>query len=62
MDTTVHIWDAISDTKAVQPFRGHHLYVYSVAFSQDDARIISGSYDNTLRVWDVTAGGADSFS
>ncbi|WP_242040283.1 nSTAND1 domain-containing NTPase [Anabaena subtropica] len=33
--------------------RGHEKAVLSVAFSPDGQRIVSGSYDNTLRLWDV---------
>lgn len=32
---------------------GHTRWVFSVSFSPDGARIVSGSFDNTVRVWDV---------
>jgi hypothetical protein len=35
---------------------GHKGPVTSVAFSPDGQLIVSGSYDNTVRVWDVTTG------
>jgi WD40 repeat protein len=35
---------------------GHSDSVHSVAFSQDGKRIASGSYDNTIRVWDAETG------
>ena len=38
------------------PLRGHDLYVLSVAFSPDGSRIVSGSYDQTIRVWDASTG------
>lgn len=34
--------------------------IYSVASSPDGSRIVSGSHDNTLRVWDVFEGWADA--
>jgi hypothetical protein len=36
--------------------QGHADAVGSVAFSPDGQSIISGSYDNTVRVWDATTG------
>jgi hypothetical protein len=38
------------------PFQGHGSYVNSVAFSHDGLRIVSGSSDKTLRVWDAQSG------
>ncbi|KZP16022.1 hypothetical protein FIBSPDRAFT_68467 [Athelia psychrophila] len=39
-----------------QVFNGHTLVVTSVVFSPDGQHIASGSYDNTIRIWDVTTG------
>ena len=36
--------------------RGHNSLVYSVAFSPDGSRIVSGSSDNALRLWDANTG------
>ena len=35
------------------PLQGHPDYVTSVAFSPDGKRIVSGSDDTSLRVWDA---------
>jgi WD40 repeat protein len=35
---------------------GHSGPVYSVAFSNDGRRVGSGSYDSTIRIWDVEIG------
>ena len=34
---------------------GHSANVTSVAFSPDGNRIVSGSYDSTVRVWDAAS-------
>jgi WD40 repeat protein len=33
--------------------RGHDAYVYSLAFSPDGTRLVSGSGDHTVRIWDT---------
>ena len=34
---------------------GHSSYVMSVAFSPDGTKIVSGSHDQTIKVWDFSA-------
>jgi len=41
---------------ALGPFKGHTGSVSSVAFSPDGTRIVSGSHDQTIRVWDARTG------
>ncbi len=45
--------DAIDASRERNLFQGHERYVYSVAFSPDGQRIVSGSGDNTVRLWDL---------
>ena len=37
-------------------FKGHNYYVSSVVISTDGGKIVSGSYDNTVRVWSMETG------
>ena len=36
--------------------QGHSDAVFSVAYSPDGRQLLSGSYDFTVRVWDVATG------
>jgi WD40 repeat protein len=38
------------------PLRGHNGGIYSVAISPDGSKIISGSQDRTIRIWDASTG------
>ncbi|KAL0957748.1 hypothetical protein HGRIS_001526 [Hohenbuehelia grisea] len=42
--------------KSILRLHAHIHTVTSVAFSPDGARIVSGSFDNTIRVWDASTG------
>ena len=35
--------------------KGHAYQIWSVSFSPDGKRIVSGSGDNTLKVWDISS-------
>jgi WD40 repeat protein len=51
-DSTVKVWDSHTGT-LVRSFRGHTGLVTSVTFSPDGRHLVSGSRDQTVRVWDV---------
>jgi WD40 repeat protein/serine/threonine protein kinase len=53
-DSTVKVWDSHTG-KLVRGFRGHKGIVSSVSFSPDGSRLVSGSRDNTVKVWDVSS-------
>ncbi|HEY9621592.1 MAG TPA: AAA-like domain-containing protein [Crinalium sp.] len=44
---------AVQTVKEENRFQGHTASVYSVAFSPDGQRIVSGSGDNTVRLWNL---------
>ena len=42
--------------QCLQTLEGHSSFVYSVAYSPDGTKIISGSWDNTIKIWDANYG------
>jgi hypothetical protein len=42
--------------ESIKTFRGHSALVSSLAYSPDGKIAISGSFDNTLRLWDIATG------
>ena len=42
-------------------FNGHTDYVTSVSFSPDGKHICSGSYDTTVRLWNINTGNIKNF-
>lgn len=48
-------WDAESG-KCLKKYRGHTNGIASISYNSITARIVSGSYDNTIRQWNVVSG------
>lgn len=46
----------IQTGEIIQTYIGHEQSILSMDISQDETKIISGSFDNTARVWDVSTG------
>jgi WD40 repeat protein len=49
------VWNAATGTE-IRAFKGHEGSVSSVAFSPDGARVLTGLFDNTVRLWDAATG------
>ena len=45
-----------TEYKLLKNLIGHSGYVYSVAYSPDGTKIISGSVDKTIKIWDANTG------
>jgi COMPASS component SWD3 len=54
-DCNLILWNVLSRNK-VRTLRGHQNYVFCVNFNPQGTLIVSGSYDETIRTWDVRTG------
>ena len=55
LDNTIHAWE-LGTGRLVRTMVGHDGYVDSLSLSADQDRLVSSSYDRTLRVWDTETG------
>ncbi len=44
------------DSPLVKIFRGHEDFATAICFTEEGKKIISGGYDKTVRIWDVSTG------
>jgi WD40 repeat protein len=56
-DASIHILDTQSGIEMVAPLQGHDQEIITVAFSPCGNRIASGSFDATVRVWNLLSDG-----
>jgi G protein beta subunit-like protein len=56
-DHTVKIWDTSSQRFTLQKtLEGHTRWVWDCSFSADSAYLVTGSSDNSARLWDLSSG------
>jgi WD40 repeat protein len=53
LDGRVWVWDIGTGARLPQPFQGHGDEVTSVVFTPDGKQALSGSFDRTVRLWNV---------
>ncbi|PAV14643.1 WD40 domain containing protein [Pyrrhoderma noxium] len=55
-DKTICIWNVERRELAIGPLTGHEDQVLAVAYSPDGTKLVSGSEDKTVRIWDSVTG------
>ncbi len=55
-DRDILVWDSLTMSKALEPLSGHTGTITSLAVSKDSKFALSGSFDQTMRLWDLETG------
>ncbi|CUM67233.1 uncharacterized protein PRCAT00004926001 [Priceomyces carsonii] len=55
-DFTMYLWEPLKSSKPVCRMTGHQKLVNHVLFSPDGRRIVSSSFDNSIKIWDGIKG------
>lgn len=56
LDKTIRIWDAFHSGQCIQTLEGHLDGVWCIAAIPEGPRVVSGSKDDYLKVWDISTG------
>ncbi len=50
------IKEMVTEASQTKMVRGHERFIRSIAYSPDSKYLVTGSYDNTIKIWDATGG------
>ncbi|MBT5427094.1 MAG: WD40 repeat domain-containing protein, partial [Bacteroidetes bacterium] len=50
------IKEMVAESSQTKMIRGHERFIRSIAYSSDSKYLVTGSYDNTIKIWDATTG------
>ncbi|TFJ83470.1 hypothetical protein NSK_005239 [Nannochloropsis salina CCMP1776] len=57
-DTAFYLWD-VATARVVKKFSGHAHMINSLAFNAEGTVVLSGSYDRTVKIWDLRSNNRD---
>lgn len=60
-DNYIWIWDLASKRKLFKPLSGHSQWIPTLAFSPSGKRLVSGSADGNIIIWDTDNGSRQDF-
>ncbi len=56
-DNVMHVWD-VATGQPIASLAGHSDFISRAVFTADSSRLVSSSYDATVRIWDLQSGRA----
>ena len=62
-NSSAYLWyNNNSNIKLIKKFTGHSKKIYASSFNLDNSKIITGSHDRTIRLWDINSNAYDKWS
>jgi WD40 repeat protein len=51
--SVINVWNTNSNYSLIASLKGHYLSILSLRIFSDNTTLISGSIDNTIKIWDI---------